>query len=162
MKKTGREICQCDSHQELVYKGEVDKIRPISGRILSDSPECHWTRVCPCWPGFFQPLTYHQHQRLNIKAGGNLLNWIMGWKEEGTRRPTHTADFKNLVQKIKTRAYTWTRIQRNLLHIFFNLQGGGFPAPGRMRALVYPCTWYPEKERTDLLNVNWMKMPACQ
>lgn len=34
--------------------------------------------------------------------------------------------FNVLVDKIKTRAFTWTRIQRNLLHILFNIQERDF------------------------------------
>ncbi|MDI3546476.1 MAG: hypothetical protein PWR10_128 [Halanaerobiales bacterium] len=38
----------------------------------------------------------------------------------------HTGTFYQLVDQIKTKAFTWTRIQRNLLHILFGLDAAEF------------------------------------
>lgn len=151
-KKLEGKYASATAIRELVYKGEVDKIKAYlpeeSYQILLNAIE---QGLAPADLDSFSLLLITSIRRLNIKKLGEFAELDNGLERRIYREAHHTADFKNLVQKIKTRAYTWTRIQRNLLHIFFNLREEDFQlldrcGPQYIRVLGI------RKERTDLLS----------
>lgn len=71
-----------------------------------------------------------------------------------------TGDIDNLIEKIKTKSFTRTRIQRNLLHIFFNIREKDFRLIDR-KGPQYIRVLGVRNERKDLLS-RLHKNSSCQ
>lgn len=137
--------------RKLVYKDQLENLKKYlpekSYEILKTELE---KENIPINFDCFSLMLISTLRKLNIKKLSEFAEINNGLERRIYDEAYKTSDLKELVRNIKTKAYTWTRIQRNLLHIFFNITEKDFNhidhyGPQYIRVLGL------KKERTDLL-----------
>ncbi|NLM96791.1 MAG: nucleotidyltransferase family protein, partial [Halanaerobiaceae bacterium] len=88
-----------------------------------------------------------RHNRNTLKKFAEISN---GLENRIYNEAHQTADLNELISNIKTKAFTWTRIQRNLLHILFDIKENDFIFLDQ-HGVQYIRILGIRKERTDLL-----------
>lgn len=144
-------IASATAIRELVYQGKLEKAKAYlpenTYQIMSKAIE---EGIAPADLDNFSIMLISSIRKLNIEKLREYAEINNGLEHRIYREVHRAGKFKELVQNIKTRAYTWTRIQRNLLHLFFNLKEEDFNyldqfGPQYIRILGV------SKERLDLL-----------
>ncbi|NLJ83616.1 MAG: nucleotidyltransferase [Halanaerobiaceae bacterium] len=151
-KKTEGKYASATAIRELVYRGELDNIKTY----LPEEPYHVLIKAiekgqAPAELEHFSLLLIASIRKFNTKELEKFAELDNGLERRVYREAHRTTDFKNLVRKIKTKAYTWTRIQRNLLHIFFDIKEEDFRLLDRYGP-QYIRVLGVRKERTDLLS----------
>jgi len=144
-------IASATAIRKRIYLGKTEDIKEylpeLSNIIIKDEITKGKFPINLDLLGMMIISTIRKHNRNTLSKFAEINN---GLENRIYNEAHQTADLKELISNIKTRAFTWTRIQRNLLHILFDIKENDFALLDQY-GVQYLRILGIRKERTDLL-----------